>query len=146
MKLKFKPWLAVPPALLWHCSTGVSAALKIELCSQSLRAAKAAQEAPEQPQAGARTEKLLPTGSWAWQQGMGLAFHCVQHYKRCFRMRSHQIVEEQTCHRNSALKKTKHKSNSADFSWDWVNFLYSSYCGALVWICAGNSIDNTSMF
>lgn len=36
--------------MLWHCSTGLSAALKIEPCSQSPRAAKAALEGPEQPQ------------------------------------------------------------------------------------------------
>ena len=27
-----------------------------------------------------------------------------------------------------------------------VNFLHSSYYGAMVWICAENSVDNTGMF
>ena len=34
----------------------------------------------------------------------------------------------------------------AAFGWDRVRFLHSSYYGAMVWICAGNSVDNTGMF
>ena len=34
----------------------------------------------------------------------------------------------------------------AGFNWYRVNFLHSSYCGAMFWICAENSIDNTEMF
>ena len=34
----------------------------------------------------------------------------------------------------------------AGFGWGRVNFLHSSWYGAVVWICAGNSVDNTGMF
>ena len=34
----------------------------------------------------------------------------------------------------------------AGFGWDRVNFLHSSSYGAVFWICAGNSADNTGMF
>ena len=31
----------------------------------------------------------------------------------------------------------------AGFGWDRVNFLHSSWYGAMFWICAENSVDNT---
>jgi len=34
----------------------------------------------------------------------------------------------------------------ADFGWGSVNFLHSSHYGAMFWICAENSVDNTGMF
>jgi len=33
----------------------------------------------------------------------------------------------------------------ADFGWDRVNFLHSSWDGAMFWICAENSVDNRGM-
>ena len=35
---------------------------------------------------------------------------------------------------------------SACFGWDRVNFLHSSWYGAMFWICAENSVDNSGMF
>jgi len=34
----------------------------------------------------------------------------------------------------------------AGFDWDGVNFLHSSLYGAMFWISAENSVDNTGMF
>ena len=34
----------------------------------------------------------------------------------------------------------------AGFGWRRVNFLYISWCSAVFWICAENSVDNTGMF
>ena len=34
----------------------------------------------------------------------------------------------------------------AGFDWDRVNFFHNSWYGALFWICAGNSVDNTGRF
>jgi len=34
----------------------------------------------------------------------------------------------------------------AAFGWYRVNFLHSGTYGAMFWICAGNSVDNTGMF
>ena len=34
----------------------------------------------------------------------------------------------------------------AGFGWDTVNFLHSSWYGAVCWICAENSVDNPGMF
>ncbi|XP_074989722.1 LOW QUALITY PROTEIN: tubulin alpha-8 chain-like [Calonectris borealis] len=34
----------------------------------------------------------------------------------------------------------------AGFGWGRVKFLHSSWYGAVFWICAGNSVDNTGMF
>jgi len=33
-----------------------------------------------------------------------------------------------------------------DFGWGRLNFLHSSWYGAIFWICAGNSVGNTEMF
>ena len=33
----------------------------------------------------------------------------------------------------------------AGFGWDRVNFLHSSEYGAMVWICAENSVDNSGV-
>jgi len=37
-------------------------------------------------------------------------------------------------------------SPCAEFGWGRVSFLYSSWFGAVVWICARNSVDNTGKF
>jgi len=34
----------------------------------------------------------------------------------------------------------------AGFNWDRVNFLHRSQHGAMFWICAENSVDNTGKF
>ena len=34
----------------------------------------------------------------------------------------------------------------ASFGWDRVNFLHRSWYGALFWVCAENSVDDTGMF
>jgi len=34
----------------------------------------------------------------------------------------------------------------AGFGWGRVNFLHSSWSGALLWVCAANSVGNTGMF
>ena len=35
---------------------------------------------------------------------------------------------------------------SAGFGWDRVNFLHSSWYGAVFWICDENGVDNSGMF
>lgn len=37
-------------------------------------------------------------------------------------------------------------SRSAGFGWGQVNFIHSSWYGAVFWICAENSADNTDCF
>lgn len=34
----------------------------------------------------------------------------------------------------------------AGLGWERVNFLPGSWCGAVLWSCAGNRADNTGMF
>ena len=47
---------------------------------------------------------------------------------------------------NHSKDRCYHLQVCAGFGWDRVNFLQSSWYGAMVWICAGNSVDNTEMF
>ena len=48
-----------------------------------------------------------------------------------------------------SYKRLKHLQNiksCADFVWERVNTLYSSWYGTMFWICAENSIDDTERF
>lgn len=36
--------------------------------------------------------------------------------------------------------------NGLALAWLKVNFVHSSWSGAVIWICGGNSVDNTGMF
>ena len=47
---------------------------------------------------------------------------------------------------SNLLKHSINFRDCAGFAWDRVNFLHSSWYGAMVWICAENSVDNTGMF
>jgi len=46
----------------------------------------------------------------------------------------------------SLLHFSFYVSFCAGFGWDRVNFLHSSQSGAMFWICAEHSVDNTGMF
>ena len=58
---------------------------------------------------------------------------------------------KENCRKYAAQKPTCNSQMSgllhcAGFGWDRVNFLHSSWYGAMFWICAGNSGDNTRIF
>ena len=46
----------------------------------------------------------------------------------------------------SRIKILSRTGCCAGFGWHRLNFLHSSWYGAMFWICAGNSVDNAGMF
>lgn len=44
-------------------------------------------------------------------------------------------------HRGAVLYKPQHPLYPSWFSWDRVNFLHSSSCGAMFWVCTENSAE-----
>lgn len=71
----------------------------------------------------------------------------------------HQTGEEHTntvteathndqCDSLSSLLKSHDllcRCDCAGFGWNTVNFLHSNWYGAVIWIYAGNTVDNTGM-